>query len=324
MQAVMDAIAEADPRYNYTAANGWLNEMTYHAGDLSLTLSGMYSMYNINGFVAWNSYDVQTVVDGDFIKWGDITCGTEIAPWTYVWESEVMAVYPLADEAKIDPSEIRYWIGEGSNEVVFAINWNEPDTCLAWGYRFNENEITVQTVMDAIAEADQRFDYNAADGWINEMTYHAGNLTLTLSGMNAMYNINGLAAWNSYDVQTVVNSDFIKWGDISCGTEIAPWTYVWTQTVVPVSNPTGMNEIQTNTLSVYPNPAVSETFVILESAGLNEVMVYDIQGRLVSKESVNAIAGEQVRISTENLNAGVYFITVSNDSAVRTAKLVVR
>jgi hypothetical protein len=57
---------------------------------------------------------------------------------------------------------------------------------------------------------------------------------------------------------------------------------------------------------------------------MTTVSVYDIQGRLVSEQSVDAKVGEQVRISTEMLNAGMYFITVSDDSAVRTAKLVVK
>jgi hypothetical protein len=126
------------------------------------------------------------------------------------------------------------------------------------------------------------------------------------------------------DQQTLENGDFIKWGDESCATEIAQWSYVWTQEVEPVWMNTGVVENQSNTLSVYPNPAVNETFVTVENAGLNTISVYDIQGRMVSTESVEAMAGEQVRISTEMLNAGVYFVTVSNESAVRTAKLVVK
>ena len=85
-----------------------------------------------------------------------------------------------------------------------------------------------------------------------------------------------------------------------------------------------MSENTTVSLAIYPNPAFDETFVTLENAGLNEVSVYDMQGRLVSKQSVVAAEGEQVRISTEMMEAGVYFVTVSNDSAVRTAKLVVK
>jgi hypothetical protein len=64
--------------------------------------------------------------------------------------------------------------------------------------------------------------------------------------------------------------------------------------------------------------------VTLENDGLNEVSVYDLQGRLVSSVVFVANAGEQVRLSTEMLNAGVYFVRVSSDSATQTAKLVVK
>jgi hypothetical protein len=36
------------------------------------------------------------------------------------------------------------------------------------------------------------------------------------------------------------------------------------------------------------------------------------------------MAGEQVRISTAELNAGVYFINVKSENAVSTAKLIVK
>ncbi len=87
---------------------------------------------------------------------------------------------------------------------------------------------------------------------------------------------------------------------------------------------TGVMENQGNTLSIYPNPAVSETFVSVENAGMTTISVYDMQGRMVSTVSTDVMAGEQVRISTEMLNAGVYFVTVNNEGAVRTAKLVVK
>jgi hypothetical protein len=85
-----------------------------------------------------------------------------------------------------------------------------------------------------------------------------------------------------------------------------------------------LNELQSNTLSVCPNPAVGETFVTLENAGFNEVSVYDLQGRLVSKQSYVANAGDQVRLGTEILNSGVYFVRVSNENSTQTAKLVVK
>ena len=195
---------------------------------------------------------------------------------------------------------------------------------MAWGYRFNDAIILVKDVMDAIAEADGRFSYDASMGYVSDITFDEGDMHLSLSGMYFMYNVNGFTAPLNYDAMPVDAGSFIKWGDESCGTEIAPWTYVWTQEVEPVSVYTAVNELQNSNLSIYPNPAVNETFVTVENAGLNTISVYDIQGRMVSTESVEAVAGEQVRISTEMLNAGVYFVKVNNDSAIQTAKLVVK
>ena len=60
-------------------------------------------------------------------------------------------------DATIDPAEIRYWIGEGENEAVFIVNWAEPDTALAWGFRFDTEAITVEDMMMDIQSADYRF-----------------------------------------------------------------------------------------------------------------------------------------------------------------------
>jgi len=325
---VMDGIAAVDYRFSYDSPNGsWLNDIFFNDGVLDLSLTEpMWVSYLVNGESSWNTFDVQTLVNGDYVKWGDTYCGTMIDPenWIYVWEKEVAAVYPLADEAMIEPADILYWIGEGQNEMVFCVNWNNPNKALAWGYRFDGESVILKDIMDAIATTDGRFAYDASAGYVSDLTFDEGELHLALYGMYFMYNINGFATLYGYDQQTIVNGDFVKWGDESCGTEIAPWTYVWTQEVEPVSVYTSLNELQSNTLSVYPNPAVGETYVTLENAGLNEVSVYDVQGRLVSSESYMAQAGEQVRLSTAMLNAGVYFVRVSSDNSVMTAKLVVK
>ena len=328
---VMDGIAAVDYRFSYDATGSeygyWLNDIFFNDGALDLKLTEqMWVSYLVNGESSWNTFDVQTLVNGDYVKWGDTHCGTMIDPenWIYVWEKEVAAVYPLAEEAKIEPSEILYWIGEGENEVIFCVNWNEPNKALAWGYRFSTESIIVKEVMDGIAEIDHRFGYDASMGYVSDITFDEDDLHLALAGLYFMYNLNGVMAGYGYDEQTLVNGDFVKWGDESCGTEIAPWTYVWTQEVEPVTVYDAVGENNMTSLSIYPNPAVSETFVTLENDGLNEVSVYDLQGRLVSSMTFVANAGEQVRLSTEMLNAGVYFVRVSSDSATQTAKLVVK
>ena len=326
VEHMMDEIAAADSRFSYDGANNWLNDIYFNDGVLDLSLYGMWWMYIVSGEMAGLGYAEQTIHNGDYVKWGDESCGiiTDPENWVYVWTKEVAAVYPLAEEAMIDFSEILYWIGEGENEAVFCVNWNDPNKALAWGYRFDGESVILKELMDDIAAADARFAYDGSNGYVSDITFDEGDLHLALYGVYFMYNINGYAAWYGFDEQTIVNGDFIKWGDESCGTEIAQWTYVWTQPVEPVSIYDAVNENGMASLSIYPNPAVNETFVTIENAGMNEVSVYDLQGRLVISENVNANAGEQVRISTETLTSGVYFVRVSNDGAVRTAKLVVK
>lgn len=238
-------------------------------------------------------------------------------------------------DATIDPADIRYWIGEGENEVVVAISWcSNTETALAWGYRF-DGEATVFQALTAIADADSRLTVIGAAP--TNVTYMDDEYDLTMCpNPNAqwgdpdydvpMHSVNGLMGMNMMSAEPIHNNDFVKVGGYACGIMSDDWTTIsWITEIIPATNPNvGVEENTSNTLSIYPNPAYGETFVTLDNSGLNEISVYDIQGRLVNKMNVNAMEGEQVRISTEMMNAGVYFITVSNDSAVRTAKLVVK
>lgn len=323
VKEVMEAIAEADYRFSFEAGGWGVTEITYHSGALNLGLAGMWWMYNVNGITAGLGFDAQPVVDGDFIKFGDESCGIITDPelFTYVWTKEITAVYPIAEEAKIEPSDIRFWIGEGANEAILAVNWAEPNVCYAWGYRFDGENVTVKNMMDAIAAADIRFDYQGGTGMVYDITYNTDEEHLALTGLYWMYNINGGMAWYGYDEQTIVNGDFVKFGDIDCATEIAEWTYVWTTPVQPVADNTGVDETSM-AMSLYPNPATSYTMLDVQMDQAT-VTVTDLQGRVLESFAMTQ-NNEPVRIETANFEAGVYFVTVKNADARHTVKLIVK
>ena len=83
------------------------------------------------------------------------------------------------------------------------------------------------------------------------------------------------------------------------------------------TDPSGVNEVVNNgTVKLYPNPAAAGTPVQLGMTA--DVEVYNLNGTLVSSQkAVDAII-------TETLTAGIYVVKVVEDSAVRTAKLVIR
>ena len=75
------------------------------------------------------------------------------------------------EDATIDPADIKFWIGEGESEVVFIVNWAEPDTALAWGYRFVGENVVLKTIMDDVAAADYRFSYEGG-AFINDLFFN--------------------------------------------------------------------------------------------------------------------------------------------------------
>ena len=294
-------------------------------------------MHSVNGFMGQNMMAEEPIHNDDFVKIGGVACSIMSEDWTTIsWTTEIIpATDPNAVvDATISADEILFWVGEGENEVVVALSWcSYTEAALAWGYRF-DGEATVFQALTAIAAADSCLTV-IGDAPSN-ITYVDDEYDLTMCPNPdaqwgdedydvPMHSVNGLMGMNMMAEEPIHNNDFVKIGGYACGIMSADWTTIaWEQPIEPAVNNTGVNENQSNTLVVYPNPAISESFVSVENAGMTTVSVYDIQGRLVSEQSVDAKAGEQVRISTEMLNAGMYFITVSDDSAVRTAKLVVK
>ena len=327
IKTIMDDIAAADYRFSYEATEaGWLVDMHYNDGILDLSLvQQMWVSFLIDGQSCWDTFDVAVVAPGQYVKMGDTECGTLVDPvnYIYVWEKEVAPVYALGEEAMIDPSEIVYWIGEGENEVVFAVNFADPeDVCYAWGYRFAGESVTIKDMMEAIAEADLRFTFtDEPSSWggmmLTDLTFNYNEVHYELNGYNAMYNLNGVASWFTFDEQTVINGDFVKWGDYTIGTEIAAWTYVWETPVQPVTAYDAVGEVDAFEMSVYPNPATDFIMVNVETQNFVSVQIYDVMGR-------NVLTTTETAIDLRSMEAGVYFVTVRSANSAKTTKLIVK
>ncbi len=168
----------------------------------------------------------------------------------------------LPDDATLAADQVIYWVGNGNSQVVLAVNWATPDTCLAWGVRFDGDEALVADLLHTIAIFDDRFSYSG-DGLLDSINFNDGPLHLMRTGNWWIYNINGSGAELGYQEQTVQHGDFIKFGDESCGVSDENYQYAWTTTVMPVWLPDQTSLLFTDSVGTsgcqaiyYNNPAI--------------------------------------------------------------------
>ena len=250
VQEMMDSIAAHDSRFSYEGDASTVNEMTYQDGNISLALTGSYWMYNVNGSLADWGYAVQTINDGDFIKWGDPECAaytyTNDWPWIFAWDNVIVPVTDpnpvVSEDAVISADDIDFWVGEGENEVVMIINWCAPDTALAWGYRFSKDSLTVETMLKHIAATDPRLDYSIAGGYLTDITFTDSVNSLSIAPDYIMYNHNGGYA-NAVANEFIYPNDYVKFGGYGCANLDEFWTATWETPIQPVAF---INTVDTN------------------------------------------------------------------------------
>lgn len=227
------AINAADPNFTFTYSGSSVTGCEYNNG--TVICPNVYGdlIYTVNGVWAGGLSD--PLADGDYFEmceWGDCTL-----PVTNIYYP-VDPSTPTSVDATIDADDILYWVGEGSNDVVFIVNWCDTAIAMAWGVHFNGDSITVADILDTIWEYDDRFDYDAASSFVNDIMYEDGVYDLSLQGSYFMYNVNGGFAMG-IESQYVHDGDYIKFGDEMCGTADADWNYTWATPIVPVPAPQG-------------------------------------------------------------------------------------
>ena len=70
-------------------------------------------------------------------------------------------------------SDIKYWVGSGTNEAAFVVAWNDGNTpdSLVWGYKWSGTAPTVFGMMQAIEAADSRFSFTAHPFYPDQSIY---------------------------------------------------------------------------------------------------------------------------------------------------------
>jgi len=152
------------------------------------------------------------------------------------------------------------------------------------------------------------------DNALNSASYMHANFGLS-SGGETIYltNSNGVILDSiSFPTQT----DDISYGRCPDGT--GSWNYLATPSFNASNCVVGINEIQSTSWSIYPNPFSNEmTIQSLNGEQLEELRIVDVKGQLVWQGSSTA---SSLKISTESFPSGLYVIQINGQIAMKLIK----
>ena len=332
---MLNAIAADDPRFSIEMGTYGLDDIVFVVAEGDTLRKQAYSWWESTNNGTTDAGMGQPLADGDFEKWAEPAAGVEASVmylasysyWmtTYVYPMEIHAVNdpnpdPLPEEGTIAASEILYWVGNGANRVVMAVNW--ADTALAWGYRF-DGEKTVADMMDDIAEADNRFSYTMDGAYLGDIVFVVAEGDTLRKQAYSWWESKHNGVSDMGMAQPLADGDFEKWAEPAAGVVVDSseydgywyYTYVYPMEVHPVSVPVGIAEVNSVNVSLYPNPAavlINVTFEPLEAN--SEVELFDMAGRRVAARPV-AAGTSSVQLPVSQLNEGVYVLRVAGAAA---------
>jgi hypothetical protein len=85
-------------------------------------------------------------------------------------------------------------------------------------------------------------------------------------------------------------------------------------------DPVSINQVTESQIRIYPNPAQSSEITIEGISDINSVInITDISGKTVSQQKMN----NNGTIALDGLNAGIYFIQITNGTQVHTQKIII-
>ena len=258
----LDSIAAHDSRFTYTISNGFVGSVDYNDPVAGIHLSPSMH-FNCNSY---GSAYGSTTLTSTWLRISESTCDD----YNFSTVNNLIYASDPNGGTSTDPvdaslpfSQILYWVGSGSNSAEFIVNFAQPDTAFAWGYRF-DGTTTAQAMIDAIAAADPRFWTVGTPSYNGDIHFVLDNGdTLGLSpvdpamGYNFWWtNLNGISA-GSGSSETLHNNDVFKYGDMNSAIGWDPLgTYflqeAWVKVPTPVTPPAAPVEPDTLCTTVHP------------------------------------------------------------------------
>ncbi len=144
-----------------------------------------------------------------------------------------LALNASAQLTTIDPSDVQFWTGTGSNSTVVAIGWDDDSapytpTVVIWGVRW-EGSIYLVNALDTIAAYDERFSYTMSGTMLSTISYNDPDEGLVLTPSMGWNCNNYGGAYGS----TTLNSTHLRISESTCSN----YTFTGVTNIVYAADP---------------------------------------------------------------------------------------
>jgi hypothetical protein len=101
----------------------------------------------------------------------------------------------------------------------------------------------------------------------------------------------------------------------------------WIEGVTVVIDYVGINDVQTSSYQIFPNPTKNEFRVLSSKFNIQSIEIFDVMGRKVQSFEFNVQSSETRNFKPETLNisympSGVYFLRIQTENGVVMRKVV--
>lgn len=308
MLDALHKIERAEQDFIIRETNGFLNDVIYNHHEGLDGNPDWWSTWSGNSVDAMGSQGGlnEVLQDG---KWYGLSYGFMPEPVAPTFK------YAAYDAEWFTSSDVKYWIGNGTNEVIVTIdfvdNVENDLTTFAWGINFDDS-ITGIEALEKLSEVDEDLEIilNSEDELISVKYKEMIAIADEEKDWRAFYGEN-MSSYRPFEFteQLMDNSMF----GIAFGTQSVRRPYV----PFAVEDPTlGISNNEENIYKIWPNPA-SDILYIDSELVLDECIIYNMMGKMVQKSKKNVIP-------VNSLSSGVYILEIISDSNVVRKRFVKR
>ncbi len=238
--------------------------------------------------------------------------------------------------AQFTKDDIVYWIGEGTNEVVFVVDFNDEseNSSYAVGYRY-ENETSFADMLTAISIVDDRITINLGSSeygtFLNDIIFD-----LDEDGVNEHEGLAGIPDPNT-DYWSTWSGD--SFNDLSANLGVSEllennrWfacsfkfneNFEASMPDLPIPliepNTNNVNILNIKDIKIYPNP-FCDKITIHNNLDLIKINIIDIYGKIIF-QTFEINKKQDISIDCSILKSGVYFINLISKTQIISKKII--